>query len=82
MEAGLAYLELVLSQVHDKEFKFSQDNDRGLKMQPLFEKLVRVLERKHYEGKKEVWKVLQNTKEKNLPGSPSPHQGPLVLNVK
>lgn len=26
MEAGQAYLEQVLSQGHDKEFKFSQDN--------------------------------------------------------
>lgn len=26
MEARLAYLERVLSQGHDKEFKFSQDN--------------------------------------------------------
>lgn len=70
MEAGLAYLEPVLSQRHDKEFKFSQDNyregEQGIGNADL-RSLSGPWEGNVIKGrKKKVWEDLQNTKEKNL----------------
>lgn len=86
MEAWLTYLELVLSQGHDKEFKFPQDNysegEQGIENAGDLRNLSGALERKCDEEKKKSGKVCRVQKKRIFPTSLFLTQGPLVINVK